>query len=476
MSLSLEIDRHNTRPLYQQIVAQIKREISVGNLPPGTRLPPVRQVAETLAINRLTVHAAYSELQAEGWIESTVGRGTFVLKPAEASSLLASVGKQMSANSVLADIHPIKRISTLRSLAYAEPDGRLAPVDEFLGTVGSLRGRADALMMHYDAPQGDEALRVEITALLHERGILATPDDVMITSGGMQGLSLAARALAQPGDAVLVEEPTYLGLVHILEVHGLRPIPIPVTEHGLDMEAVQHALRTEHPRFLYVIPSFQNPSGRSLPLEHHSLLLNLAEQHDFMIIEDDVYGLLSYDSAPLPTLKSCDVHDRVIYISSASKVLMPGLRIGWMLMPQAMTEPVLALRRAMDMCGPAYTQRAMAHFLSGGRMRAHLRRALPVYRARRDTLMQALARHMPADVRWSHPRGGFSAWVTLPHANMNQVYQTALQNNIAFTPGDAFLLRAGNNRHFRLCFGHQDERAIEEIIALLGEIITHHNH
>jgi len=235
MSLTVHINREDTRPIYQQIVAHIKQMISSGRLPPGTRLPSVRHMAQDLNVNRLTVHNAYSELQATGWVESTVGRGTFVLKPAQASTLISSIGSQFSPDSVLRDIHPIKHIPTLHSLAYAEPDMHQAPVHEILGGFAALR-TVDPAIMRYDSPQGDPELRVELAALLRERGVEVMPSEIIVTSGAMHALSLTAHALIQPGDTVLVEQPTYLGFIHLLQMSGAHPVPIAYRDNGLDLD------------------------------------------------------------------------------------------------------------------------------------------------------------------------------------------------------------------------------------------------
>lgn len=475
MALSLQINRDDTRPVYQQIAAQIKNQISVGRLPPGTRLPSVRQMADSLKVNRLTVHNAYSELQADGWVESTVGRGTYVLKQAQPLMLLSVINCEASAQNVLYDIESIKQIPTMRSLAYAEPDPALFPADEFMGSMIALRREA-ANLLSYDSPQGDPMLRVELTTLLRERGVLAMPDEIVVTSGGMQAISLIAQALAQPGDAVLVEQPTYLGTMHVMKMYGLRPIPIPMDEEGPDLDVIEHLLQTENPRFFYTVPTFHNPTGMCMSHRRRCDLLALANRYHLPVVEDDIYGLLAYD-APAPlALKAEDEYGVVTYISSISKVLMPGLRIGWMVLSPEIRKRVLSFRLAADLFGISLIQRALANFLHQGRLKAHLRRVLPVYRERRDALLRALDHSMPAGVTWTHPAGGFSNWVTLPNANMMTIYEAALKYGIAFTPGEAFLATPPTNRHFRLCFSKHPAEDLDTIVALLGDLVYRYDY
>ncbi|MBC7870470.1 MAG: PLP-dependent aminotransferase family protein, partial [Chitinophagaceae bacterium] len=297
MSLPLQINRQDNRPLYHQIASQIKNQISMGRLPPGTRLPSVRQVALKLGVTRLTVHNAYSELQADGWVESTVGRGTFVSENAQPMAILSAIGTQTSADAVLSNCAPIWHLPTLRSLAYANPDPTLAPIDDFWGCLTAMR-RDVASLMTYESPQGDPMLRVELTNLLRERGVEAMPDEIIVTSGAMQALSLVTQALAQPGDRVLIEQPTYVGLIHILTTYGLKPISVPMDDEGPNLAAVERALKYDRPRFMYTIANYHNPTGQSMSLQRRRDLLALAAKYKLPILEDDVYGFLGYDGIP----------------------------------------------------------------------------------------------------------------------------------------------------------------------------------
>jgi DNA-binding transcriptional MocR family regulator len=473
MAMELKINRDDNRPLYHQIAAQIRNQISTGQLPPGTRLPPIREISKLLGVNRITAHSAYTELQADGWIESTVGRGTFVHAHARPLAALESVGEQAGADGVLRDIYPMRQIPTLRSLAYAEPDVGMAPVDEFWGALSIARRDADSMIM-YDSPCGDSSLRVQLVQVCLERGLMTMPDDIIVTSGAMQAISLAVRTITSPGDYVLVEEPTYLGMVHMMKMHGLNPIPITWDDEGPRLDQIERALRTKQPRFFYTVATFNNPTGKNITPARREALLRLAKRYSLYIIEDDVYGMISAEGAPPPPLKAADSNELVIYISGASKVLMPGLRIGWMIAPRHLNRLILSHRRAADLYGPPFIQRALAVYIRNGQLKAHTRRMLPIYRERRDALLRSLAHHMPPGVDWTIPCGGFSLWVTLPQPNMRMLYRAALEQGIAFTPGDAFMIRSGD-RHLRLCYSCQCPDDIEDIVAILGRLIRRVN-
>jgi DNA-binding transcriptional MocR family regulator len=469
--LALQLDRDDRRPLYLQIVTQIKQQISNGSLPPGTRLPPVRSLAEQLDLTRLTVHSAYSELQADGWVEATVGRGTFVSHPPQPPSPPPTLGRNVTPDGVMSDMLQLNQISGIRALGQADPDAALFPVDEFWQCLDAVRSQG-AELMRYGTPQGDVALRIALTDLLRDRGVDAMPDEIIVTAGVTQSLSLIARALAEPGDYVLVEQPTYLGLLNVLKAERLQPISVPLDQHGPQLDAVEHLIAKYRPRFFYSVPVFQNPSGTVMAPDRRRDLLELAARFRLPLVEDDIYGRLSYDKPAPPALLADDDSGQVIYTSGVSKMLMPGLRIGYLVAPPALRGPIVSLRRATDLYGQSFAQRALAEFLQRGRLSAHLRRVMPHYRERRDTLLRSLDRWMPAGVSWTRPTGGFSCWLSLPqHAALDGLYRMALDRGVAYTPGEVFLAQPDDCQHMRICFGAQAPEIIREGVALLADLL-----
>lgn len=452
MSLDFQVDRTSSVALYQQIIEHLKARISDGRLPAGARLPTVRQLASDLGVTRLTVQNAYAELQAAGWIESTVGRGTYVSHDVNGHSF----GRGMVAltpDGVINDILQLNQIVGLRSMASASPDARLFPAGEFWSTIADLQSDA-AAMVSYSSSQGDPQLRVEISQDLGERGIDVTPDEVLVVAGVTQGLALISRTLAQPGDNILVEKPTYLGLLHTLKLHNVNAIGVPFDDEGPALAALEQAILQHRPRFFYTVPTFQNPTGRCMSLERRLALLDLCATHGVIIIEDDIYGRLAYDTPSPPPLYALDKRGQVIYVSSYSKVLMPGLRLGFVVAPQRWADRMLSLRRASDLCSPTLLQRALAHFLRSGGLKRHLRRVLPIYRERRNTLVAALQRNLPPSIHWEPPQGGFCAWLTMPSYHpFSDLEQALLRQGWAVTPGEVFLAEPSQQKSIRLCFG-----------------------
>ncbi|MBV7332924.1 PLP-dependent aminotransferase family protein [Chloroflexi bacterium TSY] len=491
MTVVVELDRQTNQALYRQIVEQIKSQISDGRLPEKTQLPTVRHLASKLGVTRLTVQNAYSELQSDGWVEATIGRGTFVsgkIRPqAVAENMLSHARQQLTADAVINDLLQIHQLeidqaSGVRSMAVASPDSRLFPVDEFWDSLISLRPDAMSLV-GYGSPQGDPLLRVEMTNLLQKRGLLVSPDEILITAGVTQGLALVAQALGQPGDTVLVEQPTYLGFLNILKSQKLNPIGIPLDNDGPQLDVLERAVIQHRPRFFYTTPSYQNPTGLCASQERREELLQLAERHGFLLIEDDLYGRLSYDGPPPLPIKSMDHSGSVIYLTSESKILMPGLRVGTVIAPWPLHDRLLTLRRATDLGNPPILQRALAEFLHDKGMQRHLKRVLPIYRKRRDAALYALRRYMPDSVTWTEPAGGFCIWVTLPRVHsLRDLYHSALQLGLALAPGEVFLTHPGKHLHLRLAFGNQTPEAIRAGIELLSKLIikrleqeSHHN-
>jgi DNA-binding transcriptional MocR family regulator len=468
MSISITVDRDSKEPLYRQIAGQIRAQIRSGSLPIGTKLPTIRHLAKTLGVTRLTVENAYDDLRANGWVETIVGSGTFVAHSAQPR--VENIGRQATPRGVLGDIPSIHEINVVRSFAYAEPDAERLPVAQFWDSLSILRDSTD--MMRYRSPQGEAALRVELASLLRERGVEVTPGNLIITAGVTQGLSMTVQALTQPGDFVAVEEQSHLTMLHTLTMHGVNIVGVTRDDEGPRPDALERVIVQQRPRFFYLIPTGQNPTGQTITARRRRELLDMAQKYGLMLIEDDIYGLLNYLGDPQPALKALDETEHVIYLSGFSKVLMPGLRIGYMAAPEPLHQRLLALKQAIDLYNPPFVQQALANFIRSGKFRDHRRAMLPVYRARRECLLRELRQQMPPGVTWLEPQGGLVCWLTLPAGvDANAVYRAALQQGFAFTPGNAFLAQSSDTSHLRICFGAQPEQYIREAVAALSAII-----
>lgn len=472
--MQFELDRGSREPLYRQLAGSVQQRIRSGALPPGTRLPTVRQLAQQLGVTRLTVHSAYGELQSGGWIEATVGRGTFVAERIEQliSPPEAEFGREVTPGGMLADQLRMTQIPGLMSLARADPAADHFPLRNWQRACEQALAAAGPSLMGYTSAQGDLKLRSTLAEVVRERGISAGPDELMVTAGVTNAMSLITALLAPPGATVLVEQPTYLGILNILAARGVRAVGVPVDGEGLVIEALEEALRVERPAFLYTIPTFQNPSGVCLSAPRRARLLELAARTGLTIVEDDIYGRLAYEGPPPHALKADDHAGRVIYLSGFSKNLMPGLRMGYLAAAPELVKRLVLLRQAQDVCSPLLIQRALALFIEQGWWHSHLRRMLPRYRERRDTLLRAMERHFPMGVSWTRPRGGFSSWVSLPAGvSVKELYVSAIGRGVAFTPGQVFNAQPDERPRLRLCFGAEPPERLADAVVTLGALL-----
>lgn len=473
--LTITLRRESGTPVYRQITDQIADLIQRGALPPGARLPPVRALAGELGLTRLTVHSAYSELQARGLIASFVGRGSFVTAHPRAPARHQPPPEpppRAQAQGVLADLLRLAEQPDLLSLAQAMPAPETFPVRLLARTLSD--ALTDPSSMGYGPIQGEPALREQVSRVVLERGVAAHPDDVLITAGAQQGIALALRTFAAPGDAVLIEEPAYPGVIEVAARHGLRLAGIPVDAGGLDVAALEAACREYTPRLLYTVATFHNPTGVSLAPERRRSLLDIARAHNLLILEDDVYGLLSHDALPRPALKADDAEGRVLYSMSFSKALMPGLRLGAMIAPPERLAELAAAKHNSDLVCSPLLQRALAGYLRNGRLNTHLARVRALYRERRDATLAALER-FPSQWTWTQPHGGLNVWVTLPDGIGERDFcLAALERGVGVAPGRAFFARPQPRAAFRLSFGAQTPERLTEAVTILGTLLSEH--
>jgi DNA-binding transcriptional MocR family regulator len=422
-------------------------------------------------VSRLTVKNGYNRLRDDGLIESVVGRGTFVSRAVKRHGLNEMFGKYLTPSGVFNDVYDSMNQPNMRSMGLAIADRTLFPADEFWSCLTRLRPQAHDLL-HYGPIAGDPELRVAIAKLLREQKIDAVASQVLITNGAMQALNLVTRAFTKPGDVVLVEETTFLAVLDLFKTQGLQVITVSMDQDGVSLEQLEQILRCYRPRLYYTIPTFHNPTGISFSLPRREALVELAHQYGLLLVEDEIYNLLSYDMPPPPPLQAFSNPEHVIYVSSLSKMLMPGLRLGYIHAAPTLLKKLTAMRHVSDLCGPPMIQRAAAHFIEEGGLKRHLKRVLPIYQGRRNTMMQALQTYMPEEVSWTEPQGGYCCWLTMPrYFAPGDLYRTAWQQGIAITAGEAFSTEKPEEEHFRLCFGNETREVINAGIRQLAQII-----
>src|SRR5437763_428896 len=495
IELGLALDRAAGRryPLGQQLIDELRRRVQAGSLGPGERLPPVRGLASALNVTPETVAGAYKRLVDEGYLRGEIGRGTFVaapplraeedpLAPFEAGGALppfatpaATPGPSSNRELLRLASHP-GVVSFAASVAAPE----LAPVEALRQALSQVLQSEGSAALQVGATQGYPPLRASIAELLQQRALHIDASNVCVTSGCQQGIDLAAKVFVGAGDAVLVEQPSFLGALEAFRARGARVIGVPIEADGLRVDALPPLIQRHRPQLLYCMPTYQNPPGRSLSAEKPHALLRIAASHDLPVVEDDSAGFihLDGDAAP-PSLKAEDHAGYVIHLGTFSKLIAAGLRLGWVVADPPVFEKLVAAKYASDLSSDALVQRAVHRLLADGALGAHLNRARAAYRQRRDVLVEALRRPraLPVGTTFDAPEGGFNLWLELPREGptSTELFLEAVRRGVAFVPGPFFFSAAGGApassaalRGLRLSYSALSTDAIVRGVQLLS--------
>jgi 2-aminoadipate transaminase len=491
VELGLALDRASGRrlPLGQQLADELRRRVQAGSLGPGERLPPVRSLAERLSVTPETVAGAYRRLVEEGYLRGEVGRGTFVaapplraeedpLAPFEAGGALPPFATPIQSPGPPAQRDLLRLASQpgVVSLAASVAAPDLAPVDALGEAIAHVLRTEGARALQVGATPGYLPLRAAIAALLEERGIKTHADVVCITSGCQQGIDLAAKVFVAAGDAVLVEQPSFLGALEAFRARGARVVGVPIEQDGLRVDALPGLIQRHRPKLLYCMPTYQNPTGRSLSPEKRRALLRMAATFDLPIVEDDSAGFFQLNGEAPPSLKAEDHAGYVIHLGTFSKLIAAGVRLGWLVADPAVFEKLVAAKYASDLSSDALVQRAVHRLLATGTLGGHLVRVRAEYRERRDALVDALRHHGFGG--FAVPEGGFNVWLELPTdgPTATELYLEAIRRGVAFVPGPFFFSAGGAAtptavRGLRLSYSALPPRALRHGVELLTEAL-----
>jgi 2-aminoadipate transaminase len=359
------------------------------------------------------------------------------------------------------------------SFAPGQPSPDTFPVDEFRSIFDEVVARDGPATFQYILTRGWKRALDAVAAYAADKGVRCTPPELLLTEGSQQGLDLVSRVLLDPGDTVLVELPTYVGAISAFRAAQAEMRAVRLDGEGIDLDDLRRVHRSAtRPKFLYVIPSFQNPAGVSHSLARRKALLETARELDLLVVEDDPYGDLYFEDAPLPSLRSLDAEGRVVYMSSFSKVLAPGLRTAFVIGPAALLEKVEIAKQAANLCGSGLDQRIVTACLERGLVEAQKARIRPFYRRRRDVLLEGLREHMPEGVTWTRPTGGMFVWLTLPEPlDAEKLLEDAVAEGVAYVAGAPFCVDGSGRSSMRLTFAREDEPALREGAARLGRVV-----
>jgi len=454
MNPQLRLDETSTVPLYKQLADQIGGLIRGGMLANGSRLPATRELAVQYGLNRTTVSAAYERLESDGLIRGHVGRGSFVHYD---GPIVFPVGS--TADDEI-------------SFASSRPAPEQFPLGDFQRSCSEVVSGADAgSILQLGSPAGYGPLRRYLIEQSRKEGCFAESDDLLVTNGCQQAMDLVQRSLVPAGSTVVVENPVYHGLRNVFGRAGARVVGVPVGDSGIDVEQLARVLSVERPRVIAVTPNFQNPTGMTMPMEVRHKLLRVVQEHDALLVENDVYGDLRYEGEPLPTLRQLDGSGRTILIRSFSKTAFPGLRVGWMIAPARIAADLVEVRQWCDLHTDHLSQAILLRFAESGRLAEHLARVREAGLERLRTVLRACEEYLPAGSTWTRPQGGMNLWVTLPRPlDAADLLPRARQAGVSYLPGRTFSVSQSDSATLRLSFGGLSPRRIEQGVAILGRL------
>jgi DNA-binding transcriptional MocR family regulator len=481
--LDITIDRASDEPIYRQVVRRIQELIHAGALPEGFRLPPERRLAAALGVNRSTVLNAYRELKALGLLDAHVGRGTAVVRPPQAPSIRGSAGdvpwRQLfrgsmarSRDPIIADLLALTERRDMISFAIGLPAPELLPLDIVGDMMAEILREAGPAALQHSPTEGHTPLRATLAQWLAARGIHARTSEVLVVSGSQQGLDLVSKVFLDPGDMVVVEEPTYIGALQAFRGAQARLFGVPVDAHGMRTDILASVLEHHRPKLIYTLPTFQNPSGAVMTLERRRQLLELAARWQVPVVEDDPYSELRYEGNALPSLKALDESDLVLYLSTFSKVLLPGLRVGYMVAPQVVLRQLVLAKQGADLHTNSFGQYLLEAFVREGHFATHIESLKNVYRRRRDRMAAALERETAVPLEMRKPDGGFYIWCGISDSiELSLLMANAVARGVTFLPGRACFAAEPSENAVRLNFTHCPEHTIDLGIERLLEAV-----
>lgn len=386
-------------------------------------------------------------------------------------NLLAERTEGMAA-SAIREILKVVSLPGMISLAGGIPAPQSFPMEIIEELTSVVLHKYGSRAFQYDLTEGFMPLRSALVDHLKQKGITATSDQIIISSGSQGALDAIGKILISKGDKIAVESPTYLGALQAFNPYEPTYIGMETDDDGLIPESLDEVLKHHQIKFVYLVPTFQNPTGRTLPLERRKQIAEILKRHDALLFEDDPYGDLRYQGEALPSIQSM-APDHVVYAGTLSKVFAPGLRVGYLIGPDLIRDWLVLSKQGVDLQTSTFTQALAAEYLSGGYLTDHLPRIIELYRPRRQAMLDAMENHFPEDFKWSRPDGGMFLWAEGPPGfNLDRAYNKAIQRNVAFVPGRYFYANAGEGLEtMRLNFTMFDEQVLEQAVAVLGQVL-----
>lgn len=466
--IDVVLEKNSEKPLYIQLYEQLKKLITEGILEEDCKLPTIRSFAEHLGVNNVTVVNAYKLLEDNKLVYKKVGSGTFAM-PLKDEINLGSDAVTVS-DEMEFDLDSEEYEDTI-NLSNASPDPKLFPIKDFGRILNEVLERDGGSAFMYHESMGYKPLRESIAKYSSIYGINASSDDIHIISGAQQGIDIISRVLLSNGDYVFVESPTYNGAVAVFKSRGARIAEIPLLADGPDMKTLEKMLKLIKPKFIYVMPNFQNPTGCTYSERKRKYLLLLCRKYDVMVVEDDYMSDLSYLDEGARPLKGLDHEDRVVYIKSFSKIFMPGLRVGYLIIPSSIKEKVTSIKHITDISTSGLMQRVLDLYFRSGIWSKHLEYMKREYSVRYFEAVRAVKKYLRG-ASFTQPYGGLNLWVKLPEAvTSSDLFERCKERKVLFTPGTVFIKTELGEKHIRISFAGAGPEQITEGISIIGQEI-----
>src|SRR5688572_21279158 len=392
------------------------------------------------------------------------------------ADLFAARTKVMK-SSAMRDLMAVTARPEVISLAGGLPDTSTFPPDTFAAVAQRIAAESCAKALQYGPTEGLDGTKACIAQVMAAEGMRVAPEDMIVTTGGQQVIDLVTKTLIDPGDVVIAEGPTYPGAVPVFSAYQADVVQVDMDADGMRVDLLEQTLdRLERegrrPKFIYTVPSFQNPAGVTLSLPRRRRLVEVAHERELLVLEDNPYGLLRYEGDPPPPLLSLDGGVYVMYLGTFSKILSPGIRLGWVVAPPPVLEKINLGKQAADLCTSTLSQLMVQAYFEQARWHDYVESLTEIYRARRDTMLDALAEFFPPEAEWTRPAGGLFIWATLPDfIDTTDLLARALRDNVAFVPGEAAYLDGRGRNAMRLNFSASDEDAIREGVRRIGKVV-----
>jgi 2-aminoadipate transaminase len=393
------------------------------------------------------------------------------------AGLFARRTRQMR-SSAMRDLMAITARPEVISLAGGLPDTSTFPPDTFAAIMDGIARESCASALQYGPTEGFDETKRCIAEVMAEEGMRADADDMIVTTGGQQVIDLVTKTLVDPGDVVICEAPTYPGAVPVFSSYEADVVQIEMDADGMRIDLLEEALERlaaegRRPKFIYTVPTFQNPAGVTLSAPRRQRLVEIARERELLVLEDNPYGLLRYEGEPLPPLRALDGGVYVLYLGTFSKILSPGIRLGWVVAPAPVLAKINLGKQAADLCTSSLTQQLVERYFADGHWRGYIQDLCGIYRRRRDAMLDALAEFFPPEAEWTQPGGGLFIWATLPDfIDTEDLLAKAIQQeNVAFVPGSAAYVDGRGGSSMRLNFSAVSENDILEGVRRIGKVI-----